>query len=127
MPKVLSCDLRDRVVAALKAGSSCAAAAERFGVSAMSAWRWGKLADRQGDTRPGPVGGDMRSRRIEAVHDEVMALYRSKADMTLYELQAALAERGHLFGYGTLWRFFERHKITLKKRPDTRLSRSART
>ncbi|MFN3677012.1 MAG: IS630 family transposase, partial [Sphingomonas pseudosanguinis] len=40
MPRVLSQDLRERVVAAIDGGMSCRAAATRFGVSAASAIRW---------------------------------------------------------------------------------------
>jgi hypothetical protein len=46
--------------------------------------------------------------------------------MTVEELRAALGERGHTFGYGTIQRFFRRHKITRKKRPRTRASRTVR-
>nr|WP_330085250.1 IS21-like element helper ATPase IstB [Methylocystis iwaonis] len=35
--------------------------------------------------------------------------------MTLKELQGRLAERGHRFSIGALWRFFDRHDITWKK------------
>ena len=35
--------------------------------------------------------------------------------MTLAELQARLSEKGIAFGICTLWRFFQRHRITLKK------------
>ena len=48
-------------------------------------------------------------------------------DITVEELRAALAARGHSFGYGTLQRFFARHRITRKKRPRTPASRIART
>ncbi|MCO6416531.1 IS630 family transposase, partial [Siccirubricoccus sp. KC 17139] len=37
MSKALSVDLRERVVAAVAAGTSCRAAAARFGVSSSSA------------------------------------------------------------------------------------------
>ena len=40
--------------------------------------------------------------------------------MTLHELRAALAARGLSVGIGTLWRFFRRHGVTLKKRPAMR-------
>ena len=36
-------------------------AAERFGVSAASVSRWRNLQLRQGDVRPGPLGGDRNS------------------------------------------------------------------
>ncbi len=47
-------------------------------------------------------------------------------DATVEELRRALAERGHLFGYGTLQRFFRRHRITRKKRLRMLPSRSVR-
>ena len=65
MSKALSVDLRKRVVAAVEGGLSCHKAAKRFGVSAASAIRWRALSRRQGDVRPGPLGGDRRSGRIE--------------------------------------------------------------
>lgn len=45
--------------------------------------------------------------------------------MTLMELQQKLAFHGHRFAIGTLWRFFDRHQITWKKRPPTRPNRPA--
>ncbi len=48
-------------------------------------------------------------------------------DITTEGLRAALAERGHAFGYGTLQRFVRRHGLTRKKRLGTRPSRTAAT
>src|SRR5215210_7983428 len=107
MSKALSLDLRTRVLAAIAGGLSCRQAAQRFGVSASSAIRWRALECIQGDARPKALGGDRRSGRIE--------------------LRAALARRGLAVGYGTLWRFFARRRITHKKRPPTRPSRTGRT
>jgi transposase len=127
MSKALSVDLRDRVVAAIEDGMSCRQAAVRFGVSASSAIRWRALARRQGDVRPGPLGGDRRSARIEAHSALILGLVDTKDDITLAEIRASLAERGVAVGMGTLWRFFDRHKITLKKSRRTRTSRPAQT
>ena len=127
MSKALSVDLRDRVVAAIEAGMSCRQAAVRFGVSASSAIRWRALSRRQGDVRPGPLGGDRRSARIEAHADLILDLVKVTPDLTLAELRARLAEQGLAVGMGTLWRFFDRHKITLKKSRRTRTSRPAPT
>ncbi|MCZ8193532.1 helix-turn-helix domain-containing protein, partial [Brevundimonas sp.] len=60
MSKVLSMDLRERVVGAIAAGASCREAAARFGVSAASAIRWRQRQKAQGSARPGPLGGDRR-------------------------------------------------------------------
>jgi len=125
MVKALSVDLRSRVLAAVAAGASHRTAAARFGVSAASVSRWRALARTRGDVRPGPLGGDRRSGRIEAQAPLILALLAETPDITVEELRAALAARGHGFGYGTLQRFFARHRITRKKRPHTPASRTA--
>ncbi len=121
----LSLDLRVRVLAAVASGMSHRQAGERFGVSAASVSRWRALAREQGDAKPRPVGGDQRSRVIEAQAELILSLYEATRDITLQELRAALAERGVVVGYGGLWRFFDRHGLTLKKRRRTRPSRTA--
>ena len=127
MSKALSVDLRDRVVAAIEGGLSCRQAALRFGVSASSAIRWRAMARTKGDVRPGPLGGDRRSGRIEAQAGLILELLDKKRDATLEELRAGLAEHGLAVSLGALWRFFDRRKITLKKSRGTRTSRPART
>jgi transposase len=96
-------------------------------VSAASVSRWRRLEREKGDVRPGPLGGDRRSGRIEAQADLVLGLLAETPDITVEELRAALATRGHVFGYGTLQRFFARRRITRKKRLRTPASRIART
>ena len=125
MSKTLSVDLRTRVLAAVAAGATHREAAARFGVSAASVSRWRRLEREKGCVRPGPLGGDRRSGRIEAQADLVLGLLRETPDLTVEELRAALGQRGHAFGYGTLQRFFARHRITRKKRPRTPASRIA--
>jgi transposase len=61
-------------------------------------------------------GGDRRSQRIEAEAAFLLGAVAEQADMTLAELKGKLKERGKSVGIGTLWRFFKRHRITLKKR-----------
>ena len=119
MAKALSFDLRRRVIAAIKGGMSCRQAAERFGVSASSAIRWRAQDHKTGDARPKPQGGDRRSGRIEACAALILSAVGKTPDITLAELQWKLAKRGIGVGIGTLWRFFKRHQITLKKRPRT--------
>ena len=127
MSKALSVDLRDRVIAAIEDGMSCRQAAARFGVSAASAIRWRSRVRRQGDVRPGPLGGDRRSGRVESHADLILGLVALQTDITLAELRAALAERGVAVGTSTLWRFFVRRRITLKKSRRTRTSRAVPT
>ena len=47
-------------------------------------------------------------------------------DMTLGELKAALAASGVDAGIATLWRFLDRHRVTLKKRRRVLPSRTDR-
>jgi transposase len=127
MSQALSLDLRSRVLAAIAGGLSCRKAAERFGVSASSAIRWRAREREQGDARPKALGGDRRSGRIEAHAELILGLVEESPDITLMEIKAALAENEVAVGIGTLWRFFDRRRITLKKRRRTRPSRTAPT
>jgi transposase len=127
MSTALSLDLRTRVLAAVAAGASHRAAAARFGVSAASVSRWRTLERTQGDARPGRLGGDRRSARVEAQGALIRSLLEKTPDTTIEELRRALEHRGHRFGYGTIQRFFRRRGITRKKRPATRASRTVPT
>jgi transposase len=127
MSKALSVDLRERVVAAIAAGASCRAAAERFGVSASSAVRWWGLQREAGSVARKALGGDRRSGRIEAHAELILGLVARTPDMTPTEMRAELAAAGVPVGIATLWRFSDRRRITLKKRPRTLPSGTGRT
>jgi len=127
MSKALSVDLRVRVLGAVADGASHRKAAARFGVSPASVSRWRALEREQGSPKPGPLGGDRRSGRIEAQASLIQQLLDEMSDATVEELRQALGGRGHWFGYGTLQRFFRRHRITRKKRRSMRRNRIART
>ena len=127
MSKALSVDLRERVVAAVAAGASCRAAAARFGVSAASAIRWWALERETGSVAPKALGGDRRSERIEAHASLILGLVARTSDITLKEIRVGLAKAGVPVGIGTLWRFFERRRMTWEKRRRAPPSRTART
>ena len=114
-------------MAAIAAGASCRAAAARFGVSAASAIRWWALERETGSVAPKALGGDRRSERIEAHAPLILGLVERAADITLKEIRAELAKAGVPAGIGTLWRFFERRRMTWKKRRRAPPSRTART
>ena len=125
----LSDDLRKRVVEAVASdGLSRNAAAKLFKVSIASAVRWVRQFETTGDVSPKPLGGDRRSGRIEAHHDYLMGLIRRTPDITLLEIQQRLIKNcGERFSSSVLWRFFDRHGVTFKKRPRTPPSSSAPT
>ena len=125
----LSVDLRKRVVAAVREeGMSCRAAAQRFEVSFASAIRWAAALRERGSFAPLPMGGDTRSRRVEAHADYLLRLNRREPDLTLAEICGRLERaRGEKVSPSMIWRFFDRHDITFKKSRRTRASRIART
>ena len=88
-----SLDLRERIIAAVRSGSSARAAARRFGVSASSAimlvGRW-RETTRYG---PGQVGGQKR-RKLAGPEDWLHEVMVCEPDITLSELRGRLAAKG---------------------------------
>ena len=115
MPSPLSVDLRERVVAAIRAGTSCREAAARFGVSVSSASRWAARQRRNGHVAPRPTGGDRHSHRMDAHKGLILAACRRKPAIFLRELHEHLAQRGVQSSTSGLSRFFARHGISRKK------------
>ena len=73
------------------------------------------------------MGGDKRSARIEAFAPVILGALEAKPDVTLAELRELLCEHGASFALSTIWRFFARHKITLKKSQPMQRSRTVPT
>lgn len=115
MSKALSVDLRVRVLAAIASGLTHRQAGGRFAVSADSVSRWRKLEREQGDPTPGALGGDQRSHGIEQHGAAILDIVADNQDITLAKIKSVLEARGVSTSIGGLWRFFDRHKITLKK------------
>lgn len=85
--------------------------------ASVSRWRTRELE--QGDALPKAQGGDRKSHRIDAHRAKIMALLEASPDITIEELRHSLNREGLSF-YGTIRRFFERHKITRKDGPSRR-------
>jgi transposase len=119
-------DLRERVIGFMVRGSSARAAATRFDVSVSSASRWVQRWRAEGHARPRAMGGDRRSRLSEH-RARVLQLVAQQPDVTLQEIRSALAAScGITVGLSTVHRFLAVHKLTLKKRPYMRPSRTGR-
>jgi transposase len=126
MPAPYSQDLRERVISFIALGGSARAAATRFDVSVSSATRWAQRWRSEGDARPRAMGGDRRS-RLNEHSAKVLQLVARQPDLTLQEIRSALAVScGITVGLSTVHRFLRAHKLTRKKRPYTRPSRTAR-
>ena len=101
MPRILSNNFTDAVVAAVEAGASRRQAATRFGVGVSSAIRWVRAWRDRGDVSAKPQGGDRHSHRIEAQASFLRDQIERTPDVTLAELQAMLRDRGVVVGIGT--------------------------
>ena len=123
----LSMDLRARVLTVIDEGSSCRAAAVRFGIAPSTAIRWRAQQLATGDFAPRPQGGDMRSRRVEERAADILAIWELRKDITLEELRAGLAEIGLTVSVSGLHRFFVRRGMTRKKRLLMRSSKTGPT
>lgn len=121
-----SVDLRKRVVAAVRRGMSRRQAAVHYEVGISSAIRWVAEAEETGNIAPKKLGGDRRSKAIEAQANIILALVADKPDITLEEMRIALLVKGHSFSVSALHRFFARRNITFKKRQRTPPSKSDR-
>ena len=114
MAKPYSEDLRKRVVAAVDGGLSRHQAAALFDVGVSTVVHWVRRWRETGSVAAKPMGGDHRS-VLTGERDWILERIEAMPDLTLEELRAELKERGVIVGYGTVWRFFEREDITVKK------------
>ena len=95
MLKILSQDLRVRVIAAVEDGLSRHGAGARFGVG-------GAIAGKR-------RGGDRHSARIEARGSVILAAIEAQVEITLVELAELLErEHGERFAPSKIWRFLDR-------------------
>ena len=108
-------ELRIRVIDFVEAGGSRREAAERFEVSVSSAVKWLQRWRERRSAAPKLRGGSISP--LEEFVTEILALVAEQPDLTLVETVAALRKRRIKTSRSSLWRFFDRHNITLKKKP----------
>ena len=115
MPKPCSLELRERVVDAVESGASRRAAADWFDVSPSSAIKWMQRRQATGSIAAKLSGGSISP--LEAHADFLLALITRQPDLTLDEIVAAMRKRRIAGSRSAVWRFFQRHKISVKKKP----------
>src|SRR6476469_3227660 len=113
MPKSYSGDLRERVIEAVEGGASRRETAERFEVSVSSAVKWLQRWHESKSAVPKPRGGSVSP--LEEFAEQVLDLIAQQPDLTLVETVAELRKRRIRTSRSSLWRFLDRHGITLKK------------
>jgi transposase len=115
MPRPCSLELRERVVNAVVSGASRREAADWFDVSPSSAIKWMQRRQATGSIAPKPSGGSVSP--LEAHATFLFALIARQPDLTLDEIVVAMHRRRIGGSRSAVWRFFRRHKISLKKKP----------
>jgi transposase len=123
MPKPYSEDLRARVVEAIEAGASRREAADRFEIGASSAIRWMQRLEQSGSCAAKPSGGSVSP--LEEHARWLLALVAEHPDLTLDEVVEALRAANVGGSRSAVWRFFERHHISFKKKPARSRARAA--
>ena len=114
-----SLDLRERVVAAVVAGSTCRSVAARFGVSVASVVKWSQRFRTKGSAAALPMGGH-RPYALAGERDWLLRRLDEKPYITRRGLVAELGERGIEVSYYAVWHLFEREGISFKKKPARR-------
>src|ERR1700674_4955754 len=114
MQKPCSLELRERVVGAVKSGASRREAADWFEVSPSSAIKWMQRRQATGSIAPKPSGGSISP--LEAHAAFLFTLIARQPDLTLDEIVAAMHKRRIAGSRSAVWRFLQRHKISVKKK-----------
>jgi transposase len=116
MGRPYSLDLRERVVEAVAAGSSCREVAKTFKVSVASVVKWSQRFRATGSAAAMPMGG-VRRNSLGGQREWLLARIAAAPDVTLRGLVAELADRGVRSSYYAVWLFFARAGISFKKKP----------
>ena len=118
-------DLREPAVAAFRAGSSCRAVGERFGVAESSVVKWSQREATTGSVAPGKVGGH-RKPVLAPHHDRLMERVAQTPDVTLTALRCNLAAQGVNVSLDTIWRYLRAAGLSFKKKARWLRNRTAR-
>ena len=115
MPRAYSADMRARVIARVESGASRREAAEHYDVSASTAVIWVKCFQETGRCAANPRGGSTSP--LEEHAEFLLDLIEEQPDLTLDEIVSTIRKHKISGSRTAIWRFFQRHKITFKKKP----------
>jgi transposase len=115
MARAYGVDLRERVLGLAGEGVSVRQAAARFEVGISTAIVWVRRFRESGE-RKARKQGKPRGSKLDIHEAFLLDLVKAQPDITLEEMrEALLCERGFEASIATIWRFFDRRKITFKK------------
>lgn len=123
MARPYSEDIRERVVARIEGGASRREAAEHFDICPSSAIKWMQRLEKTGSCAAKPMGGSLSP--LDGHRQELLALIAETPDATLDEIVSAMHKRKIPGSRTALWRFLDRHGITLKKNSARERTRAA--
>lgn len=116
MARGYSDDLRVRVIDHVEGGASRRETARLFKIGDATAVRWFQRWHETGEAGAKPGTGHARS-PLKAHEAWLLELVAATPDLTLEEIrQRLLEEHGLKSGIGSVWRFFDRHGISFKKK-----------
>ena len=107
-------DLRERVIESVAAGASRREAAEVYGLSPSVVVIWVQRWKATGSIVARPSGGSVSPLEDHAAF--LLELVTEQPDLTLEEIVAAMAKAGIAGSRTAVWRFYERHGISFKKK-----------
>ena len=119
MARPYSQDLRERVIAAVEAGQSRNAAAERFGLSVSCVVKWLQRYHREGSKKPRKFGGH-RPYALAPHRVFVLGRMAQKPDLTIKALTEELAVRGVKVSPFAVWHFLKHERLSFKKKESAR-------
>jgi transposase len=119
-------DLRVRLIRTVRGGISARGAARMFHVSESSGVKWVQRWRRTGSVKASETRGHRRS-PLDEHAAWLLGLIDAQPDVTLDEIRLRLLQEKALsVGIGSVWRFFDRHGVSFKKKPTRGRARSRR-
>ena len=115
MTRLLSNDLRERVVAAVTRGESCRSIALRFNVAVSTVVKWSQRHRATGSVAPGKMGGHRKS-VLDTHRAFIVERIAQTPHLTLHGLKDELAARGVTVSHNAVWLFLRREGLSFKKK-----------
>jgi transposase len=125
MARGYSNDLRARAVAIVEDGESAREAARLLKIGALTAIRWIARYTKTGSVAAKPGTGHSRS-PLKQHEQWLLELVAEEPDLTLHEIRARLrSDKKMKAAISAIWGFYDRHKITFKKKSTRRRTGSS--
>jgi transposase len=127
MAKGYSKDLRERAVAMVEEGESRREVARVLNLAPSTAVRWLDRWVTMGSVEAKPGTGHGRS-PLKAYEQWLLEVVAKQPDLTLEEIRDRLRREKNLdVAVSSVWRFYDRHEITFKKKSCMRPNRTGLT